>query len=33
MAVTAEIKIGHRRVIEYILDPMMRYREESLRER
>ncbi len=33
MAVTAEIKIGRRRVIEYILDPVMRYSEESLRER
>jgi hemolysin D len=33
MGVTAEIKIGRRRVIEYILDPVMRYREESLRER
>jgi len=33
MAVTAEIKIGRRRVIEYILDPVMRYRDESLRER
>ena len=33
MAVTAEVKIGRRRVIEYILDPIMRYREESLRER
>lgn len=33
MGVTAEIKIGRRRVIEYILDPVMRYRDESLRER
>ena len=33
MAVTAEIKVGRRRVIEYILDPVMRYRDESLRER
>ena len=33
MGVTVEIKIGKRRVIEYILDPVMRYRDESLRER
>ena len=33
MAVTAEIKTGRRRVIEYVLDPVMRYRDESLRER
>jgi hemolysin D len=33
MAVTAEIKTGKRRVIEYVLDPVMRYRDESLRER
>ncbi|MBF0561226.1 MAG: HlyD family type I secretion periplasmic adaptor subunit [Alphaproteobacteria bacterium] len=33
MAVTAEIKTGKRRLIEYILDPVMRYQAESLRER
>ncbi|MDR3436486.1 HlyD family type I secretion periplasmic adaptor subunit [Telmatospirillum sp.] len=33
MAVTAEIKIGKRRVIEYLLDPVLRYRDESFRER
>ena len=33
MAVTAEIKTGRRRVIEYVLDPVMRYRAESFRER
>lgn len=33
MAVTAEIKIGRRRVIDYVLDPVLRYRDESLRER
>jgi hemolysin D len=33
MAVAAEIKTGKRRVIEYVLDPVMRYRDESLRER
>jgi hemolysin D len=33
MAVTAEIKTGSRRVIEYILSPLLRYKQESLRER
>ena len=33
MAVTVEIKTGSRRVIEYLLSPLMRYRQESLRER
>jgi hemolysin D len=33
MAVTAEIKTGQRRVIEYLLSPIMRYRHDSLRER
>jgi hemolysin D len=33
MAVTAEIKTGRRRVIEYVLDPVLRYRDESLTER
>lgn len=33
MAVTAEIKTGRRRVIEYVLSPVMRYRQESARER
>lgn len=33
MAVTAEINTGTRRVIEYLLSPLLRYREESLRER
>lgn len=33
MAVTAEIKTGQRRVIEYLLSPLLRYRQESLRER
>jgi hemolysin D len=33
MAVTAEIKTGRRRVIEYLLDPVLRYRDESFRER
>jgi hemolysin D len=33
MAVTAEIKTGSRRVISYVLSPVMRYSQESLRER
>lgn len=33
MAVTVEIKTGKRRVIEYLLSPLLRYKQESLRER
>lgn len=33
MAVTAEIKTGRRRVISYLLSPLVRYRQEGLRER
>jgi hemolysin D len=33
MAVTVEIKTGSRRIIEYVLSPLLRYRQESLRER
>ncbi len=33
MAVTAEIKTGKRRLIEYLLDPVMRYQAEIFRER
>jgi hemolysin D len=33
MAVTVEIKTGSRRIIEYLLSPLMRYKHESLRER
>jgi len=33
MAVTAEIKTGRRRVISYLLSPLLRYRNEALRER
>jgi hemolysin D len=33
MAVTAEIKTGSRRIIGYLLSPLMKYKEESLRER
>ena len=33
MAVTAEIKTGSRRIINYLLSPLLRYSQESLRER
>ena len=33
MSVTVEIKTGTRRVIEYVLSPLLRYRSESLHER
>jgi hemolysin D len=33
MAVTVEIKTGKRRLIEYFLSPLLRYKDESLRER
>jgi len=33
MAVTVEIKTGSRRIIQYLLSPLMRYQHESLRER
>jgi hemolysin D len=33
VAVTVEIKTGSRRVIEYLLSPLLRYKQESLRER
>jgi hemolysin D len=33
MAVTVEIKTGSRRVIDYLLSPLLRYQQESLRER
>ena len=33
MAVTVEIKIGSRRIISYLLSPLMRYNQEVLRER
>ena len=33
MAVSAEIKTGKRRLIEYVMAPLMRYRKESVRER
>lgn len=33
MAVTVEVKTGQRRIIEYILAPLLRYKQESIRER
>ena len=33
MAVTVEIKTGERRIISYLLSPLMRYKEDALRER
>ncbi len=33
MSITAEIKTGKRRIIEYLLSPLMKYLDESLRER
>jgi hemolysin D len=33
IAVTVEVKTGKRRLIEYLMSPLLRYRQESLRER
>ncbi len=33
MAVSVEVKLGKRRLIEYLLSPLLRYRDESVRER
>ena len=33
MAVTAEIKTGSRRIISYLISPLIRYGQESMRER
>lgn len=33
MAVTAEVKTGKRRLIEYVMAPLLRYKQESIRER
>ena len=33
MAVTVEIKTGNRRIIDYLLSPILRHSQESLRER
>jgi hemolysin D len=33
MAITAEVKTGKRRLIEFFLSPLLRYKQESVRER
>jgi hemolysin D len=33
MSVTADIRVDQRRLLEYFLAPLLRYKEESLRER
>ena len=33
MAITAEVKTGRRRLIEFFLSPLLRYQQESVRER
>jgi hemolysin D len=33
MAVTAEIKTGSRRILEYLLSPLRQYAQEAIRER
>jgi hemolysin D len=33
MATTVEIKTGSRRIASYLLSPLLRYRQETLRER
>jgi hemolysin D len=33
MAVTVEIRTGSRKILNYLLSPLLRYRHESLRER
>jgi hemolysin D len=33
MAVTVEVKTGSRRILDYLLSPLMRYRQEVLHER
>jgi hemolysin D len=33
MAVTVEIKTGSRAILDYVLSPLLRYRQETLRER
>ena len=33
MAVTAEVQTGYRRIVEYVSAPLMRYKQESVRER
>jgi hemolysin D len=33
MVVTVEIRTGSRRILSYLLSPLLRYRQETLRER
>jgi len=33
MLVSAEVKTGHRKLIEFVLAPLLRYKQESARER
>ncbi len=33
MAITAEIKTGSRHVIEYLLSPLLRHKQQAMRER
>ena len=33
MAVTVEVRMGQRRLIEFLLNPLLRYKDESARER
>jgi len=33
MAVTAEVKTGKRKIIEYFMAPLLKYKQESIRER
>jgi hemolysin D len=33
MAVTVEIKTGSRMILDYLLSPLLRYRQETMRER
>lgn len=33
MAVSVEVKTGHRRLIEFFLSPLLKYGQESIRER
>jgi hemolysin D len=33
MAVTVEVRTGSRRILSYLMSPLLRYRQETLRER
>jgi hemolysin D len=33
MAVTVEVNMGKRRLIEYLMSPLLKYKDESLREK